>query len=113
MRENFFNYIERQIQTIRLFSINIQAHLCFCSRFYEFDHPLDHFINNSFALDVFISWVQGRELYRDTRVLTYIAKNRILRQSLNRIKVGRVITLRVFFRAGAFTKHVKRIGVAF
>ena len=87
VRQHSGNNVQRQVQTIGFFGINIQTHICVPRHPRQDQGAIHQFAHNPVTLGFFITRMKRRQFDRNTGVLANIIRRRPLSQRLDRITV--------------------------
>ena len=112
IRKNRLNNVERQIETILLFCVDVQPHIRLARGKRQLQQTCRKHRQHGFLLGDLISWMNGRQFYRYSVIFHDITMSCPRLQSRDRVGIRPVIAQRISFGPRSLAEHVEGIGVA-
>ena len=106
-------HVQREIEPIRFFRVDIQPHVRRGRRPRQRGQPLDHLGQHAAPVQCLVARVQSRQLDRYPGIHPDVVGSRPLGQSRDRVGIGAVITLGIAIGLRGLSQHVVGVGVPF
>ena len=113
IRQNGLNHVQRQVQPVRLFRVDVQPHACLFRRQGQFQRRRGQFAHDTIRLPHLVPGMQRGQFDGNAGVLANVIMAAFPCQPMNRIQIRRVIFRGITGRQRRFAQHVigKRISV--
>ena len=104
--------VEVRFEPVALFGVDHQRDVHAPGRLREFDHARDQLVPHAPPLQIFVAWVERRQLDRNAVVRERIARFRVASDTRDRRGIAVVIAPRVVVGAGRLAQHVEACKLA-
>jgi len=111
IRQQQFDDVQRQVEPVLFLGVDVKADVGGRGLLREVERARRQFRHNRGMVAVLVTWMQRRQLDRNSGARAYIALC-LLCNCVDRLRIGLVVAYRVGLGACGFAEHIVGIGVA-